>query len=255
MANSIKLSWTKLSTLESCDLRYHLKYVAKTKSRDTGEAMIVGLALHNAVETWSKTGYKEKQLSHLATDQYEKLMKNRYSSKFVQNRNKVSAAGYYTEEMYRELKAPEHGIIEYKINTSNFTLPDTILNGIIDLYLPDRQIIYDLKCSASENYKPSFGQLVLYAYIMQKNGQDIRKVGFLFPLRKNKIQHMEITDELLKEFEKRLELPANRIKSGELLKKPKPKRSKACHLCEYRDTEGCPPEEILELFTVPITKK
>ena len=244
----LRLSWSRHSTSEECDLRYWLKYHKKARRPPKHpHSLIVGKAVHTAVEYWSKGAYKG-DLSKIALACFDKATAGKPLTDHGQHRTKVAGAGFYTEQIYRQLGVPEHGIIEYPVEHD--LLEKLSLYGIIDLYMPNTGTVFDLKVTgATSSYKPDPGQLMMYALILSKKNQPVREIGFIYPLRpKTPIVRHPIEDGVLEEFESLMMKSSDKIKSHKPDVRPKGNRAHHCNWCEYSATEFCPTSDILDVF-------
>ena len=182
--------YSAVSTFEQCPYRYKLQYIDGLKtipSDDPTNALIIGTALHKAIETDIDTAIQEYFDSYpIITDQHvDEEIKLRYLIPKV-----------------KEI-LPD-GIHEVQVIDKNFM-------GTLDLLVPvgNKEFdLYDFKYSNNWMRYMDSRQLHLYKYYFEKeNPQKIRNMYFLFvpkvQIRQKKTESIfEFRQRLLKELDK-----------------------------------------------------
>ena len=234
-----KLSFSRATKAINCGLQYHLHYIEQVPVlTKTPIYFITGSAVHEAVEQWAESGFHKGTLTSLTLNRYKYLLSNE-SSKYIDADAKIpmlKQAASNTEVLYRNLGLTERGEIEYQINAEVSGIECT---GIIDAYDPGNRAIYDLKISSSEKYVPDPKQLYLYAHLLRAAGLECNRVGFLFPLRPEKIQLFEIEGKHLDNAELFIRIAAKRIKAIEAGDYDA-RTGRHCYSCVYNETVYCP---------------
>ena len=236
MTEHSAFGYSAVSTFEQCPYRYKLTYIDHLKtipSDDPANALIVGTALHRAVETDVDTAIQEYFDTYpIITDQHAiEEIKLRYWVPKVKD------------------MIPDDAIHETIIRDENFI-------GTIDLLVPNDEgtlDLYDFKYTNNWLRYMDSRQLHLYKYYFEKTtGKHIRKLGFIFVPKVNIKQKKTETDlefkqRLARDMDKQLisvkyiEYDPNKViehleatqrimKTREFKKQP----SRLCDWCEYK---------------------
>ena len=180
--NHSPFGYSAVSTFEQCPYRYKLRYIEQLEtlpSDDPANALIIGTALHKAIETDIDTAVQEYFDSYHVIDDL--------------HINEEIKLRYLIPKVKEILPK---GIHEVQVVDTNFI-------GTLDMLVPvgDEYDLYDFKYSNNWLRYMDSRQLHLYKYYFEKTGKKIRNMYFVFVL---KVQIRQKKTETLFDFRKRL---------------------------------------------------
>lgn len=242
----MQVSHSRIECYKQCAFKYKLRYIDKAetyfKDRDASDALIIGTALHTAIETTIEEAIEWYY------SQYPIL-----TDAMVEEAIKLEVVAQLCKEVL-----PRGGTFELKLECDEFI-------GYIDYLVevePNVYDMYDFKYSnAQDRYRES-GQLHEYKYYFEKlnPGKKIRNLYFLFApkvaIKKKYKNKTNKRDETLEEFRIRLkeelklqnvklmQIEYNEEKVNEFIKskqeclnetKFQKNVTRLCDWCEYKD--------------------
>lgn len=177
-----RFGYSATHTYEQCPHRYKLQYLDGIE-QETGEALILGTALHRGIETDADTAIREfYETAPVITDWH-----------ITQE-----IALRYWINLIKEF-VPENAIHEYTVRYQDFI-------GTLDMLVPVEDGVYDLydwKYTNNSRYYTDSTQLHIYKFFFEEaTGNKIRDMYFVFA-PKYKIYQRK--NETLQQFRNRLE--------------------------------------------------
>ncbi|PNE19880.1 hypothetical protein V511_12195 [Mesotoga sp. Brook.08.YT.4.2.5.1] len=161
----LPLSGSRIDTYLRCPRRFYIDRVLGEKAPET-PAMILGKAVHEALEIWVKTGDNEKALEKIDfIDDYETAFRRFTSGKSL-------LKGFNPRAL--ELK---FGLTK-ELNPTGFDSEDCFFRGIIDLVCKNDSgfEVYDYKSGWS---RPDPRQIFAYSMALNRFDKDVNKAGFI----------------------------------------------------------------------------
>lgn len=187
--------YSAVSTFEQCPYRYKLQYIEELKTippDDPTNALVIGTALHKAIETDIDTAIEEYFSSYpIITDQHiDEEIKLRY---LIPKVKEILPEGIHEVQV----------IDKNFIGTLDLLVPvDPLQDPVTGMDLTDEYDLYDFKYSNNWMRYMDSRQLHLYKYYFEKTtGKHIRDMYFVFV---PKVQIRQKKTESVFDFRKRL---------------------------------------------------
>lgn len=214
----LPLSWSRIDTYLRCPRRFYIERVLGEKQPET-PAMLLGKAVHEALETWVRTGDNEKALEKIdMIEDYETARMRYYSGRSL-------LKGFIPRAI--ELRFG----LTYKLEPTDFFSDDCFFRGIVDLVTKtDFGLeIYDYKSGWS---RPDPRQIFSYAMALHRYGKKINRAGFIL-LASHEIIDFEIGEDELETSTRVLYKVYNDLDSKET-EEDFSKNLEGCGYCPFR---------------------
>ncbi len=214
----LPLSWSRIDTFLRCPRRFYIERVLGEKQPET-PAMLLGKAVHEALETWVRTGDNEKALEKIdMIEDYDTARMRYYSGRSL-------LKGFIPRAI--ELKFG----LTYNLKPTDFFADDCFFRGVVDLVTKtDYGLeIYDYKSGWS---KPDPRQIFAYAMALHRFDKKINRAGFIL-LASHEIIDFEIGEDELETAARVLYKVYNDLDSRET-EDDFPKNLEACGYCPFR---------------------
>lgn len=236
---SLRLSVSKVKTLDSCAKKYNYAYNLKLPQKDM-DFHIFGKALHLCLENfYSEYIAGTSDPLHVVMNRAFSIAMKEYSSQMTQEAKQEAID--IVKRFLVNIAKQKTSISRAQSVEKNFFLPisgNIILNGMIDRIDMDDDGIYhvaDYKTTKNKKYlKDDFFQLLTYAYVIFTEHPEIKKVRGSYILLRHNFEYMTkefSLDEIL-EVKMKYETYAKSIED-EKLWRPNPTR--LCGFCSYID--------------------
>lgn len=221
----LPLSWSRIDAYLRCPRKLYIDRIKGIKQEET-PAMLLGKAVHEALEIWVNTKDNNKALEKLDfLEDYETARLRYYSGRSMLKGLNPRAT---------EIKFG----LTYDLKPTDFFAEDCFLRGVIDLVTKSDfgLEIYDYKSGWS---KPDPRQIFLYALALARNGKDIKKAGYIL-LASHEIYDYQIGENELESAARIVYKVYNELDQKEA-ESDFPKNLQSCGYCSFRDeclTEG-----------------
>lgn len=196
-----QFGYSAVSTFEQCPFRYKCQYQDELKtipSDDPANALIIGTALHKAIETDIDTAIQEYFNSYNIIDDL-------HVNEEIKLRYLIPKVKELLPEGIHEVQVVDTNFI----GTLDLLVPvDPLTDPVYDFDLTDEYDLYDFKYSNNWMRYMDSRQLHIYKYYFEKKtGKKIRNMYFLFvpkvQIRQKKTEDLfQFRQRLLKELEK-----------------------------------------------------
>jgi CRISPR/Cas system-associated exonuclease Cas4 (RecB family) len=194
----LKFSYSAFKNVSTCPAKYVMMNVLYWTPREIDTRnFCLGSVGHSCLEKWIKQGeLKPGYMQSIAQEEFDLyLRKNTVvplnNRDIHEMREKSVANAQAIEDVFIEYHLHEKTVVsEKKWQVALPSYNNVLLTGILDLLLPEENLILDLKVTKNAAYK-DLDQLCIYALMGTLAGFKTRKAGFLVPLRKEKLTEVE----------------------------------------------------------------
>jgi CRISPR/Cas system-associated exonuclease Cas4 (RecB family) len=210
---AVRLSYTKLDTYRTCPRKYKFVYLDK-KREPPSEAMLVGKAVHSALETW--VAVEGKDVGDLLDIFTASVEAQRKEGEITEEEEELARTMLY--DYFESISTIDVGLVIGIEEEFEMRLPGLIITGIIDRaeYLDESKevvVITDYKSgrsSISQKNAPNNMQMAIYTLAGKQIWPAKRHITQLEYPRLSKVIKHEFTDEeLAKHVAQIRELAAN----------------------------------------------
>ena len=243
----MKLSYTRLSVIDQCELKYAHRYVWRTNVEKDDSRFILGASLHNAIEKWVRSGiwYKDtpnarENFKRLTKDEFEVLLKEKPHSFTDQQ---------IEEELERALSYVDKtvdGLVQNKLLTRKMEIEKPYSMNIFDshtIYIrpdliswksPTEMTVVDYKSNKNMATVDPL-QLEIYATVYAKaTGLTKRPSSKFFFFMNGKCKDVEYqytSKEIIQLLADGIKRCINVAENPDTVK---PTKSHLCRFCDYR---------------------
>ena len=244
----VGISWSKFDCFTTCPLKFTLQYRERPYVSKDLRAFAVGSIVHGIMENWAKGGYHHGYVVGTVGQAFKRYAK-KHRHIFLASDPRADVRELLTrtikgaiqaERIYLQLGFPAHNAMvehyfQIRMRQRN---PSILFQGGIDVYDPERKAIFDLKLHRDAG-GGNIQQLLTYAVALNYELRPVELIGFLYPLRKKKVDSTRITETQILEHRETLIRAAMDMAQPENLSR-EPRTGNHCFWCEYRQTPHCP---------------
>lgn len=197
----LKLSYSSFKNLNECPAKYCMISIFYWTPKNSNQRnFMLGSVSHTCLEKWIGKNFEAGFMQKIVFKEFEDYLKENV----VVPRDKTDipnlkgrSMDYVTriEEVFNFYDFVSREIQnEKKWSVPLITYKNVNLTGVLDIYLPEDNKIFDLKMSKDAKFMDR-DQLCYYAMMGALDGKKTTKVGFIIPLRREKVVELEFSDE------------------------------------------------------------
>lgn len=235
----MNISWTRYKTKRDCPLQYCLVYEQRVPMIKPRLPFVLGSIVHDSIKQWAERDFPIGYIDKAAVSHFKSHTAGiKFANKgvYLKLLRRAVAGALIAEQMYRLLEFPQHkAIIEerFRIPIPNFA-GDNLIGGA-DVYDPITFAVYDLKMHIESNVSDR-EQTLTYAWAESLLGREVKRLGFISPLKASKLA----TDEVTKaEIDAHGLIIVSELQSMKKGVTANPTPGKHCFICGYRQTTYC----------------
>lgn len=213
-----RISYTFLSTYKRCPQRAYWQYVKKVVPLDqiNHRPFIVGLAAELLFEKWVENGYSDGWMEQEAEGIFmwyarQKNIIYRNPEDKQQLINKLIGSVRSLENCAFDLCFPDKRLeLQRWLNVTVNGIPYV---GKLDIWIPEENLIIDLKVTKQAKYLDNF-QLHMFAWLMGRVGEEVKDLAFLSPLMRPPYRKVDHSLSIMVDFEQELFSLVELLKEG-----------------------------------------